>query len=77
VAPGRSQTKPSFPTILVFSLDLTLVGAIRNGRYNVLEAYNQTDLIDVVRCHSRPIHLSLMDLSIDNTGAFRGQRHAP
>ena len=66
MAPRSPQSKPSFPTILVFGLDRTLVGAIRNGFYNVLEAYTQTDLLDVVRYHSRPIHLLLMDMSNDN-----------
>jgi hypothetical protein len=66
VAPGRSQTNPSFPTILVFGLDRTLIDALYNGRFNVLEANGQTGLMDAVRYHSRPIHLLLMDLSIDN-----------
>ena len=66
MAPGLSQSKPSFPTVLVFGLDRTLVAAIRDEGYNVLEACTQTDLTDFVRCHSRPIHLLLVDMSNDN-----------
>jgi hypothetical protein len=66
VAPESSKSESSFPTVLVFGLDRTMVSAIRDGRYNVLEAYTQTDLMDVVLYHSRPIHLLLIDMSVDN-----------
>jgi DNA-binding response OmpR family regulator len=56
-------------TVLVVRDDEGLAGPLvnslqRNG-FHVLEADNWAHLLDVVKVHSRPIHLLLADVSMD------------
>jgi CheY-like chemotaxis protein len=58
-----------YPTVLVVRDDEGLGGPLvnslqRNG-FHVLEADNWAHLLDVVKVHSRPIHLLLADVNMD------------
>jgi DNA-binding response OmpR family regulator len=58
-----------YPTVLVAHHDVGVRGILldclkRNG-FHVLEADDWDHLFDVVRVHSRPIHLLLVDVSMD------------
>ena len=55
-----------YPTILVArddGLDCRLVQSLQRNGFHVLEADDWDHLFDVVRVHSRPIHLMLADVS--------------
>jgi CheY-like chemotaxis protein len=58
----------AYPTVLVArddsGLNGVLVDRLRSENYNVLEA-DSGDVFDVVRVHSRAIHLLLVDVSMD------------
>jgi hypothetical protein len=57
-----------YPTILVAldeGLDCRLVNSLQLKGFHVLEAEDWDHLFDVVRVHSRPIHLVLADVSMD------------
>ena len=57
-----------YPTILVAldeGLDYRLVRSLQLKGFHVLEADNWEHLFNVVRVHSRPIHLLLVDVSMD------------
>jgi PleD family two-component response regulator len=57
-----------YPTILVArddGLDCRLVRSLQRNGFHVLEADDWAHLFDVVRVHSRPIHLLLVDVSMD------------
>jgi ActR/RegA family two-component response regulator len=57
-----------YPTILVArddGLDCRLVRSLQRKGFHVLEAEDWAHLFDVVRVHSRPIHLLLVDVSMD------------
>jgi hypothetical protein len=59
----------TYPTVLVARDDEALDGALisylqRNG-FHVLEAHDWERVFDVVRMHSRPIHLLLASESMD------------
>ena len=57
-----------YPTILVArddGLDCRLVRYLQRNGFHVLEADDWAHLFDVVRVHSRPIHLLLVDVSMD------------
>ena len=58
-----------YPTVLVVRDDVgladLLVDCLRSEGYNVLEA-DSTHVLDVVRVHSRPIHLLLADESMNS-----------
>jgi DNA-binding NtrC family response regulator len=59
----------TYPTVLVARDDDGLNGALisylqRNG-FHVLEAHDWERVVDVVRVHSRPIHLLLVTESMD------------
>jgi DNA-binding NtrC family response regulator len=57
-----------YPTVLVAHDDEgvcgTLGNCLRREGYNVLEAHQWTTVCDLIRVHSRPIHLILADVSI-------------
>ena len=57
-----------YPTVLVArdddGLDGTLVDCLQRNGFHVLEA-DWADVFHVVRVHSRPIHLLLVDVSMD------------
>jgi hypothetical protein len=57
-----------FPTVLVArdddGLDGPLVNVLQRNGFHVLEA-DWAHVFDVVRVHSRPIHLLLADMSMD------------
>jgi hypothetical protein len=58
-----------YPTVLIACEDDGLGGSLvnslqRNG-FHVLEADNWAHLLDVVKVHSRPIHLLVADVSMD------------
>jgi len=57
-----------YPTILVArddGLDCRLVQSLQGNGFHVLEAGDWDHVFDVVRVHSRPIHLLLWDESMD------------
>jgi hypothetical protein len=58
-----------FPTVLVArdddGLDGPLVDFLQRNGFHVLEADNWEHVFDVVRLHSRPIHLLLANVSMD------------
>jgi DNA-binding NtrC family response regulator len=58
-----------YPTVLVAHNDeglRSMLGdCLRREGYHVLEAHHLTKVFDVVRVHSRPIHLVLVDVSMD------------
>ena len=57
-----------YPTILVArddGLDCRLVRSLQRKGFHVLEADDWEHLFSVVRVHSRPIHLLLVDVSMD------------
>jgi hypothetical protein len=57
-----------YPTILVardVGLDCRLVRSLQRKGFHVLEADDWEHLLGVVRVHSRPIHLLLVDVSMD------------
>jgi hypothetical protein len=57
-----------YPTILVAvdeGLDFHLVRSLQLKGFHVLEADDWEHLFSVVRVHSRPIHLLLVDVSMD------------
>ena len=58
-----------YPTILVArddGLDCRLVQSLQRHGFHVLEAGDWDHLLDVVRVHSRPIHLLLTDVSMES-----------
>jgi hypothetical protein len=71
--PRREDTE-HFPTILVVSecdkMRQRLVHALGNDAYLVLEADSLWSGLNVVQLHSRPIHLVLLDTSIDRSADF-------
>ena len=62
------QPQP-YPTVLVArdddGLDGPLVHCLQRNGFHVLEADDWEHVFDVVRVHSRPIHLLLVDVSMD------------
>jgi DNA-binding response OmpR family regulator len=58
-----------YPTVLVAHGDegerKTLVDCLQRNGFHVLEADNWVHVFDVVRTHSRPIHLVLADVGMD------------
>jgi hypothetical protein len=58
-----------FPTVLVArdhdGLDGSLVSSLQHSGFLVLEAENWEQVFNVVKVHSRPIHLLLADVSMD------------
>ena len=69
VAEERPCQVYDYPTVLVARNDEGMGGPLvnclqRNG-FHVLEANNWEQVFDLVRVHSRPIHLLLADVSID------------
>ena len=58
-----------YPTVLVArdddGLDGPLVDCLQRNGFHVLEAHDWAHVFDVVRVHSRPIHLLLADVSMD------------
>jgi ActR/RegA family two-component response regulator len=57
-----------YPTILVAvdeGLDFRLVRSLQLKGFHVLEADDWEHLFDVVRVHSRPIHLLVADVSLE------------
>jgi DNA-binding NtrC family response regulator len=58
-----------YPTVLVAHHDVgvrgTLLDCLQRNGFHVLEAEDWDHLFDVVRVHSRPIHLVLADVSMD------------
>jgi hypothetical protein len=65
---AHSDQLHDYPTVLVArdddGLDGVLIDRLRREDYNVLEA-DSAHVFDVVRVHSRPIHLLLVDVSMD------------
>jgi hypothetical protein len=66
------QTVPGqvsyFPTVLVAKddgLDRTLINCLQRNGFHVLEADDWEHVFDVVKVHSRPIHLLLADVSME------------
>lgn len=57
-----------YPTVLVAHHDVgvrgTLLDCLQRNGFHVLEA-DRAHIFDVVRVHSRPIHLLLADVSMD------------
>jgi DNA-binding response OmpR family regulator len=57
-----------YPTILVArddgGLDGTLINYLQRNGFHVLDA-DSSDVFDVVKIHSRPIHLLLVDVSME------------
>jgi DNA-binding NtrC family response regulator len=66
-SPGASHV--DYPTVLVAHGDegvrSTLVNSLRRNGFHVLEANDWVHVFDVVKVHSRPIHLLLVDVSMD------------
>jgi hypothetical protein len=58
-----------FPTVLVArdhdGLDGSLVSSLQHSGFLVLEAENWEQVFNVVKVHSRPIHLLLADVSVE------------
>ena len=58
-----------YPTVLVArddeGLHGTLIDCLQRNGFHVLEAHDWEHVFDVVRVHSRPIHLLLVDESMD------------
>lgn len=58
-----------YPTVLVAhddeGLRRTLGDCLRQEGYHVLEAHQWTTVFDLVKVHSRPIHLLVADVSMD------------
>ena len=57
-----------YPTILVArddGLDCRLVQSLQRNGFHVLEADDWEQVFHAVRVHSRPIHLLLVDVSMD------------
>jgi CheY-like chemotaxis protein len=58
-----------FPTILIArnddGLDGPLVHSLQRDGFHVLEADNWEHVLDVVKRHSRPIHLLLTDMNME------------
>jgi hypothetical protein len=65
---GTEARNVDYPTVLVArdddGLDGPVVHFLRRHGFHVLEA-DRADVFDVVRVHSRPIHLLLADVSMD------------
>jgi DNA-binding response OmpR family regulator len=58
-----------YPTVLVVRddvLDSLLVRSLQRNGFHVLEADDWEHLFDVVRVHSRPIHVLVVDESMDS-----------
>ena len=70
-SPGASHV--DYPTVLVATGDekvrSTLVDCLERSGFHVLEA-DSADLFDVVRVHSRPIHVLLADVSMESHVPF-------
>jgi CheY-like chemotaxis protein len=70
MASKRSEEKGGFPTILVAEEDVELRSALshslRQDGYLVLEAHDVPSALGIALVHSRPIHLLLIDVSMDN-----------
>ena len=73
VVPAAKQQRASqvyeYPTVLVARDDdglRPLVDSLQRNGFHILEADNWEHLFDVVRVHSRPIHLLLADVSMDS-----------
>jgi hypothetical protein len=68
LAQQDSHGSLAFPTVLVFGAlrDHKLVTGLRSLGYNVLQGQNREDLIDLARCHSRRIHLLLIEENVNN-----------
>lgn len=58
-----------YPTVLVAHHDVgvrgTLLDCLQRSGFHVLEAEDWDHLFDVVRVHSRPIHLLVADVSME------------
>lgn len=68
----ESKRKPEpYPTVLVAAGDdavrQALVESLRRERYHVLEAKSAAEALDVVRSHSRPIQIVLVDINMHDS----------
>jgi DNA-binding response OmpR family regulator len=70
MAPKRLDTRSGFPTILLAEDDNELRNALahslRQYGYLVLEAHDGPGALAIARIHSRPIHLLLIDVDMDD-----------
>jgi hypothetical protein len=60
---------PDYPTILVArddELDCRVVQSLQRKGFHVLEAMDWEHVFDMIRVHSRSIHLLLVDVSMDD-----------
>jgi CheY-like chemotaxis protein len=77
MASKRSEENGSFPTILVAEEDDELRYALAHNLghdgYLVLEAPDWPSALGIARVHSRPIHLLLIDVGMDNHTALLKQ----
>ena len=59
----------TYPTVLVArdddGLNDALISCLQRNGFHVLEAHDWEHVVDVVRVHSRPIHLLLVNESVD------------
>ena len=81
MASKRLEKRSGFPTILLAEDDNELRNALahslRQNGYLVLEAHDGPSALGIARIHSRPIHLLLIDVDMDDhTSAFLKQ-HRP
>ena len=67
--PNAINNEQWFPTVIVTGDDSELrsdlVNLLRLEGYHVLEAHDAGDAFHIAIVHSRPIHLILMDLSME------------
>jgi hypothetical protein len=65
----KAFQKHGYPTVLFAcyedGLDGGLVHSLRRNGFHVLEADNWEHVFNAVRVHSRPIHLLIVDVSMD------------
>jgi DNA-binding response OmpR family regulator len=63
----RSENIDDFPTVLIAELEETVSSALctslQNEGINVLVTHDWTTTFDLIRSHSRPIHLLLTNVS--------------
>src|SRR5258708_33647530 len=74
-----SESLNAYPTVLVAHADegvrSVLVGCLQRDGYIVLEAHEPAGVFKVVTAHSRPIHLVLADVSMnESVGALKPYR---
>jgi hypothetical protein len=75
MAPQCANAAGSFPTILAVGQSRELIDRLQLARYFVLEADNADDALLIVRTHSRPVHLALIDENHELTTVL--QRYRP